>query len=129
MSIEFAWPWVFAALPLPLLVARRGRVPGDELPLLAFSLWPLVFYPLIQLEPRLLFPTLIGAGIFGLESYEAILYGMDFLREECDAWFGKDRPAPRVPGFIVDRLKQAPGALPPHAPPPPKSIIRLLTGS
>lgn len=60
-------------------------------------------------------PPVDTAGIFGLESYEAILYGMDFLREECDAWFGKDRPAPRVPGFIIERLKQAPQALPPHA--------------
>ncbi len=58
-------PVIILAILLPLLVARRGRTPGDELPLLAFSLWPLAFYPLIQLEPRLLFPTLIGAGIFG----------------------------------------------------------------
>jgi len=58
-------PVIILAILLPLLVARRGRVPGDELPLLAFSLWPMAFYPLIQLEPRLLFPTLIGAGIFG----------------------------------------------------------------
>ncbi len=58
-------PVIILAILLPLLVSRRGKVPGDELPLLVFSLWPLVFYPLIQLEPRLLFPTLIGAGIFG----------------------------------------------------------------
>ena len=58
-------PVIILAFLLPLLVARRGKTPGDELPLLVFSVWPLVFYPLIQLEPRLLFPTLIGAGIFG----------------------------------------------------------------
>ena len=58
-------PVIILAILLPLLVARRGSTPGDEWPLLAFSLWPLAFYPLIQLEPRLLFPTLIGAGIFG----------------------------------------------------------------
>ena len=58
-------PVIIFAILLPLLTARRGRIPGDELPLLAFSLWPLAFYPVIQLEPRLLFPTLIGAGIFG----------------------------------------------------------------
>ncbi len=60
-------------------------------------------------------PPVDTAGIFGLESYEAILYGMNFLAEECDEWFGKDRPKPRVPGFIIDRLKLAPRALPPHA--------------
>ena len=58
-------PVIILAFLLPLLVARRGKTPGDELPLLVFSVWPLLFYPLIQLEPRLLFPTLIGAGIFG----------------------------------------------------------------
>ena len=60
-------------------------------------------------------PPVDTAGLFGLESYEAILYGMDFLREECDAWFGKNRPKPRVPGFVIDRLRHAPKALPPHA--------------
>ena len=58
-------PVIILAILLPLLVSRRGKARGDELPLLVFSIWPLVFYPLIQLEPRLLFPTLIGAGIFG----------------------------------------------------------------
>jgi putative flippase GtrA/4-amino-4-deoxy-L-arabinose transferase-like glycosyltransferase len=58
-------PVIILAILLPLLVSRRGKVRGDELPLLVFSIWPLAFYPLIQLEPRLLFPTLIGAGIFG----------------------------------------------------------------
>jgi len=58
-------PVIILAILLPLLVARRGKTRGDELPLLVLTIWPLVFYPLIQLEPRLLFPTLIGAGIFG----------------------------------------------------------------
>ena len=58
-------PVIILAILLPLLVARRGNSRGDELPLLVFTIWPLAFYPLIQLEPRLLFPTLIGAGIFG----------------------------------------------------------------
>ena len=48
------------------------------------------------------------------ESYEAILYGMDFLRDECDEWFGKDRPKTRVPAYVVDKLKLAPRNLPPH---------------
>jgi tryptophan halogenase len=60
-------------------------------------------------------PPVDTAGLFGLESYEAILYGMNFLAEECDEWFGKDRPAPTVPSFIIDRLELAPKALPPHA--------------
>jgi putative flippase GtrA len=58
-------PVIVLAMLLPLLSARRGKRGGDELPLLVFTLWPLAFYPLVQLEPRLLFPTLIGTGIFG----------------------------------------------------------------
>jgi tryptophan halogenase len=54
------------------------------------------------------------AGTFTLSSYEAILYGMDFLKAECDQWFGTDRPASRVPKRIVDRLQIAPHKLPPH---------------
>jgi tryptophan halogenase len=54
------------------------------------------------------------AGIFTLSSYEAILYGMDFLREECDQWFGKGRPPSRVPPSIQKRLQMAPQNLPPH---------------
>lgn len=54
------------------------------------------------------------AGIFTLSSYEAILYGMDFLREECDEWFGKGRPPSRVPPSIQKRLQMAPQKLPPH---------------
>jgi len=59
-------------------------------------------------------PPVDTAGIFGLESYEAILYGMDFLAEECDEWFGKNRPTTQVPGFIIERLRRAPQAYPPH---------------
>jgi tryptophan halogenase len=59
-------------------------------------------------------PPVDTAGIFGLESYEAILYGMDFLAEECDEWFGKNRPKTTVPSFIIDRLRHAPRSLPPH---------------
>jgi tryptophan halogenase len=54
------------------------------------------------------------AGLWNHESYEAILYGMDFLRDECDEWFGKDRPKTRVPAYVVDKLKLAPRNLPPH---------------
>jgi hypothetical protein len=54
------------------------------------------------------------AGIFTLSSYEAILYGMDFLRVECDRWFGKNRPPSRVPPNIAGRLKMAANRLPTH---------------
>ena len=54
------------------------------------------------------------AGVFTLSSYEAILYGMDFLKDECDQWFGSNRPASQVPQRIVNRLAAAPHKLPPH---------------
>ena len=53
-------------------------------------------------------------GVFSLSSYEAILYGMDFLKAECDQWFGSNRPASQVPQNIADRLRAAPQKLPPH---------------
>lgn len=54
------------------------------------------------------------AGVFTLSSYEAILYGMDFLKDECDQWFGEGRPPSRVPPGIMRRLQMAPQNLPPH---------------
>ena len=54
------------------------------------------------------------SGVFSLSSYEAILYGMDFLRDECDQWFGRDRPASEVPKGIADRLRASPHKLPTH---------------
>jgi len=54
------------------------------------------------------------AGVFTLSSYEAILYGMDFLREECDRWFGTNRPASRVIKGIQDKVDLARQKLPPH---------------
>jgi len=53
-------------------------------------------------------------GVFGLSSYEAILYGMDYLRDECEQWFGKDRPPSRISTHIGERLKEAALQLPPH---------------
>ena len=55
-----------------------------------------------------------AGGIFGVDSHEAILYGMDFLREECSEWFGTDRPASRSAPTIARRLAMAPQKLPPH---------------
>lgn len=54
------------------------------------------------------------AGVFSLSSYEAILYGMDFLREECGQWYGSRRPPSRVPQSIATRLQAAPHKLPTH---------------
>jgi tryptophan 7-halogenase len=54
------------------------------------------------------------AGLWGYESYEAILYGMDFLRDECDAWYGRQRPRPKVLRRVLDKIRQAPSKLPPH---------------
>lgn len=54
------------------------------------------------------------ASLWSYESYEAILYGMDFLAEECDAWFGRDRPPPKLLRNVVDKLTSARSKLPPH---------------
>lgn len=54
------------------------------------------------------------AGLWNHESYEAILYGMDFLAAECDAWFGKERPKPRMLKKIIEILTAAPRTLPLH---------------
>ena len=69
-------PIFLAALLLPALVRRRaaGR---REWPLLLFSLWPVLFYPLLQLEPRMLFPVVIGACIFGAAGLVALGHFLD----------------------------------------------------
>jgi tryptophan 7-halogenase len=54
------------------------------------------------------------AGLWGYEDYEVLLYGMDFLRDECDDWFGKDRPEPQVLASVVERLGIARRGLPRH---------------
>ena len=59
-------------------------------------------------------PPIDTAGVFGLSSYEAILYGMDFLREECDTWYGKDRPPSKVLGPVAARVSEARQRLPTH---------------
>jgi tryptophan halogenase len=47
-------------------------------------------------------------------SYEAILYGMDFLNEECREWYGENRPRPAVLKKVLDAIKTGPDKLPPH---------------
>lgn len=59
-------------------------------------------------------PPVDTADLFGIDSYEAILYGMDFLRDECDEWYGKDRPPSQVAPVVAERLAHAPTRLPPH---------------
>jgi tryptophan 7-halogenase len=54
------------------------------------------------------------AGLWGYDSYEAILYGMDFLADECDAWFGTNRPPSRVLRNVLDKLATARSKLPLH---------------
>ncbi|HEX5788601.1 MAG TPA: tryptophan 7-halogenase, partial [Woeseiaceae bacterium] len=59
-------------------------------------------------------PPVDTADLFGIDSYEAVLYGMDFLREECDVWFGSNRPATQVARPIVERAAAALDKLPAH---------------
>jgi len=53
--------------------------------------------------------------LFGLDSHEAILYGMDFLRSQSEEWFGLHRPPTQIPAMLGERLAAAPQKLPPHA--------------
>ncbi len=55
-----------------------------------------------------------AGGVFGVDSHEAILYGMDFLRDECAEWYGNARPPSQVSPSITSRLGMAPQKLPPH---------------
>jgi tryptophan halogenase len=55
-----------------------------------------------------------AAAIFGVDSHEAILYGLDFLREECADWYGEKRPPSKVEESIAGRLRMAPQKLPQH---------------
>ncbi len=47
-------------------------------------------------------------------SYEAILYGMDFLRDECRERYGENRPRPAVLKEVLDAIKAGPDKLPAH---------------
>lgn len=52
--------------------------------------------------------------LFTRSSYEAILYGMDFMRDECRERYGDDLPQSGMHRRIVERLNMAPKKLPPH---------------
>jgi tryptophan halogenase len=54
------------------------------------------------------------AKMFGIDSYEAILYGMDFARREYDELYGSNRPKPRVYKQVIETLQQCQQKLPPH---------------
>jgi tryptophan halogenase len=53
-------------------------------------------------------------SLFGIDSYEAILYGLDFLRRESSEWFGEKRPPSAVAATVANRLAVALRKLPPH---------------
>jgi len=55
------------------------------------------------------------AALWTHENYEAVLFGMDFLREECAAWYGEDRPEPSVLRHVIERVNLVPQKLPPHS--------------
>jgi tryptophan halogenase len=53
-------------------------------------------------------------GLWNHHSYENVLYGMDFLRDECDELFGKTRPRPAMLKSVHDAIKGVPAKHPPH---------------
>jgi len=59
-------------------------------------------------------PPVDTAGLWSHESYETILYGMDFLDKECDDWYGQQRPDSTLVRHVVEKLQQARQKLPPH---------------
>lgn len=59
-------------------------------------------------------PPIDTAGLWDYPSYEAVLYGMNFLEAECDAWYGADRPRPMVLKNVIERLSLARRKLLPH---------------
>jgi tryptophan halogenase len=59
-------------------------------------------------------PPVDTGKLFTRSSYEAVMYGMDFLRAECRERFGPDLPRTPVQRRILERLQMAPGKLPKH---------------
>ena len=53
-------------------------------------------------------------ALWDYSSYEAILYGMDFLAEECKAWYGDERYPSPVHGKVLEALDSARKILPRH---------------
>ncbi len=59
-------------------------------------------------------PPIDTGRLWNHHSYEAILYGMDFLRDECDEWYGEHRPRPTIHKKVLDAVDTARDKLPPH---------------
>jgi tryptophan halogenase len=53
-------------------------------------------------------------GLWNHHSYENILYGMDFLRDESSEWYGVNRPHPGVLKEVLNAINIVPGKHPPH---------------
>jgi len=67
-------------------------------------------------------PVDTGA-LWEYSSYEAILYGMDFLADECQAWYGDKRYQPPIHGKVLEALQKAPKVLPRH-----EAFLRMSLG-
>ncbi len=61
--------------------------------------------------------------LWDYSSYEAILYGMDFLADECRAWYGDKRHQPPIFGQVLEALQRAPKVLPKH-----EAFLRMSLG-
>lgn len=59
-------------------------------------------------------PLIDTGGLWNHQSYECILYGMDFMADEYRERYGNHRPKPRVAQPVIDRLHAAPSKLPHH---------------
>lgn len=59
-------------------------------------------------------PPIDTAGLWNFESYEAILYGMDFMAHEYCERYGDNRARPAVYRTVLEKLMQAQQKLPLH---------------
>lgn len=59
-------------------------------------------------------PAVDTAGLWNHESYECILYGMDFMGDHFAETLGDTRPPPVIPEHVAARVRAAPQKLPPH---------------
>ncbi len=64
-----------------------------------------------SLDPRTPVDT---AGLWNHESYQCIMYGMDFMGDEIKAKYGENLPPSQVHPQIYQRLQAAKTKLPPH---------------
>lgn len=62
-------------------------------------------------DPRMPVDT---AGLWGFESYETILYGMDFMGDHYRELYGDKLAETTVPGHIMERLRAIHNKLPSH---------------